>query len=275
MGRVAIVEGGGGQGCNNSRVGFVVAAFLLVFLVFLAQGAIRGFVDHPRHVVVAPIGGDFAILISVPLFAVLGRHFLPRLILFLILLVGSVLFILLLALVLTLVFLFLVLSDGAKLRVKLELALEGVDLGCHGHDLFVVKRFGSPLTRIFEIVKKGLRIGQENFMGQGRCHAKVAVVLLLHIDLEVVAGNDEVGVEEDVEGVLDRRPSSQNLWVVLLNSVFILSISPLTIAANTLRFCRLSCSVWVVETESMVARRIITLYMSGVYPTSSKMYSLR
>ena len=234
--------------------------------MLLAQGAIRGFVDHPRHVVVAPIGGDFAILISVPLFAVLGRHFLPRLILFLILLVGSVL---------TLVFLFLVLSDGAKLRVKLELALEGVDLGCHGHDLFVVKRFGSPLTRIFEIVKKGLRIGQENFMGQGRCHAKVAVVLLLHIDLEVVAGNDEVGVEEDVEGVLDRRPSSQNLWVVLLNSVFILSISPLTIAANTLRFCRLSCSVWVVETESMVARRIITLYMSGVYPTSSKMYSLR
>ncbi len=53
--------------------------------------------------------------------AFLGGHFLPRFVLFLIFLVGSVLFILLLALVLTLVFLFLVLSDGAKLRVKLEL----------------------------------------------------------------------------------------------------------------------------------------------------------
>ncbi len=53
-------------------------------------------------------------------------------------------FIFLLALVLTLVLLFLVLSDGTKLRIKLELALEGIDHGCHGHNLFVVGRFGSP-----------------------------------------------------------------------------------------------------------------------------------
>ncbi len=76
---------------------------------------------------------------------------------FLIFLVGSVIFILLLALVLTLVFLFLVVSDGAKLRVKLELAIEGVDFGRHGHDLFVVRRFGTPLTCILEIVEVGLR----------------------------------------------------------------------------------------------------------------------
>jgi hypothetical protein len=36
-------------------------------------------------------------------------------------------------------------------------------------------------------------------------------MLLLHAGFEVVAGNDEVGVEEDVEWVVDRRPSSQNL----------------------------------------------------------------
>ena len=83
-------------------------------------------------------------LIFRPLFAVLGWHFLPRLVPFLVLFVGIILFVFLLALVLTLVFLFLVLSDGAKLRIKLELALEGIDHGCHGHNLFVVGRFGSP-----------------------------------------------------------------------------------------------------------------------------------
>ncbi len=123
----------------------------------------------------------------------------------------SVIFILLLALVLTLVFLFLVLSDGAKLRVKLELTFEGVDFGRHGHDLFVVGRFGTPLTRILEVVEVGVRKGHENFVVQGKCSVEVAVMLLLHVGFEVVAGNDEVGVEEEVEGVVDRRPSSQNL----------------------------------------------------------------
>ncbi len=48
-------------------------------------------------------------------------------------------------------------------------------------------------------------------MGQGECPVEVAVVLLLHVSFEVVAGNDEVGVEEDVEGIVDCRPSRQNL----------------------------------------------------------------
>ncbi len=71
--------------------------------------------------------------------------------------------------------------------------------------------FGTPLTRILEIVKVGLRKGHENFVGQGECSIKVSVMFLLHVGFEVVAGNDEVGVEEDVEWVVDRRPSSRNL----------------------------------------------------------------
>ena len=102
-------------------------------------------------------------------------------------------------------------SNGAKLRVKLELPFEGVDFGRHGHDLFVVERFGTPLTRILEVVEVGVRKGHENFVVQGKCSVEVAVMLLLHVGFEVVAGNDEVGVEEEVEGVVDRRPSSQNL----------------------------------------------------------------
>ena len=65
---------GGGQGCNNSRVGFVVVAFLLVVLVLLAQSAIRRLVDRPHHVVFAPVKGDFAHFLCL-LFAVLGWHF--------------------------------------------------------------------------------------------------------------------------------------------------------------------------------------------------------
>jgi len=48
-------------------------------------------------------------------------------------------------------------------------------------------------------------------VGQGECPIKIAVVLLLHVCFEVVAGNDKVGVEEKVERVMDRRSSGQNL----------------------------------------------------------------
>ncbi len=65
------------------------------------------------------------------------------------------------------VFFFLVLSNGATLGVKLKLALEGIDPGCHGHDLFIIGRFGSPLTRVFEIVEVGLAIGHESLVGHG------------------------------------------------------------------------------------------------------------
>ena len=71
-------------------------------------------------------------------------------------------FILLLALVLILVPLFLVLNNKAKLRVKLELAFQGVDLGRHGHNLLIIRKFGSPLTLILEPVKVGLLTNAKN-----------------------------------------------------------------------------------------------------------------
>jgi hypothetical protein len=36
-------------------------------------------------------------------------------------------------------------------------------------------------------------------------------VLLLHVGFEVVAGHNKVGVEQDVEEIVDCGPSSQNL----------------------------------------------------------------
>ena len=52
-------------------------------------------------------------------------------------------------------------------------------------------------------------------------------------------------------------------------------MSPLTVAVNTVRFYRLSRRVWVVGMESMVVRRIITLYITRAYSTPLKVYSLR
>ncbi len=74
----------------------------------------------------------------------------------------------------------------------------------------------------------GLYKSHENFVSQGKCLVEIAIMLLLHIGFEVVAGNNEVGIEEDVKGVVDRCPSSQNLWVVFVG----LSVDLVDIATN-------------------------------------------
>ena len=135
--------------------------------------------------------------------AILGRYFLPCLILFLMFLVRSVLFILLFALVLTLVFLFLSFAMALSLGSSLSWPLRAL--------ILAALATGAPLTRILEIVEVGLHKGHKNFVGQGECPIDVAVMLLLHVGFEVVAGNDEVGIEEEVEWVVDGHPSSQNL----------------------------------------------------------------
>jgi hypothetical protein len=78
-----------------------------------------------------------------------------------------------------------------------------------------------------------------------------------------------------LRGLSTVAPRAKICEKLLLNSVLILSMSPLTVAANTVRFCKLSRMVWVVAMESMVARRIITLYIIGPYSMPSKVYSLR
>ncbi len=52
-------------------------------------------------------------------------------------------------------------------------------------------------------------------------------------------------------------------------------MSPLTIAANIPNNCRLSCSIWVVATELMVANLMMIFYMRGAYFTPSNAYSFR
>ncbi len=167
----------------------------------------------PCHVVLAPLEGKSVHLLFLGV-TVLGWHLLPFLVLLLVPLVGSIFHALLFLvfLVLTLVVLFLVdFCNGADLGVKLQLALEGINLSHHRHNLFVVGGFGSPLARGFEVIEVRLGKGHEGFVSNGERPIKKVVVLLLHVGFEVVAGHNKVGIEQDVEGIVNCCPSSQNL----------------------------------------------------------------
>jgi hypothetical protein len=102
-----------------------------------------------------------------------------------------------------------VLCNGAELGVELELALEGINLGRHDHIFFILGKFGSPLARVFEVIEVRLGKGHEGFVGNGECPVEIVVVLLLHVGFEVVAGHDEVGVEQDVEGIVNCCPRAR------------------------------------------------------------------
>jgi hypothetical protein len=188
----------------------------LVILVLRVEPAVLRFVGRPHHVVLAPLKGKSAHLLFLGV-AILGWHLLPFLVSLLEFLVGSILLVLrfLILFVITLVVFFLVvLCKGTELGVELELALEGVNLGRHRHDLFVVGRFGSPLARGLQVIEVRLGKGHEGFVGNGKCPVEKVVVLLFHVGFKVVAGHDKVGVEQNVEGTVDCGPLSQNLLVV-------------------------------------------------------------
>ena len=112
------VHGRGGRGSDGSRVG--LDGLLLLFLVLLPQEAIGRLVDRPRHMVLAPIEGKFADLLSFLALPRLGRFLLPRLILLLFPLVVRVLLVLLFRVLLVVA----LASDGAELGIELELTLQ-------------------------------------------------------------------------------------------------------------------------------------------------------
>jgi hypothetical protein len=108
--------------CGGSSHGHGVGTEgrLLVLLVLFAKATISRLVDHPCHVVFAPMVG------KIPVFLLLGIatfrwDLLPGLVLLLLSLVRSVLFVSLLTTLLVLVFLF---RDLSQLGVEFELALQ-------------------------------------------------------------------------------------------------------------------------------------------------------
>ncbi len=118
--------------------------------------------------------------------SILGRHLLPRFVLFLTDLVCCTLLVLLL-----LASLFLLVDKLAELIIKPEVAFESADGGRHGHDLLVIRRLGASLAFHFQVVILAHGASHEVLVGdQGEFAVKVVLVLLLDVLLEVVARND-------------------------------------------------------------------------------------
>jgi hypothetical protein len=103
----------------------------------------------------------------------------------------------------------------------------------------------------------------------GEFTVKVILMLLANVQLEVVAWNHEVSFGQNANGVVALVISCEQF---LLNLLCTLSMSPLTVATYIPKDCRLLRSIRVVATESMVASRMMILYMRGVYSTPSNVY---
>ena len=85
------IDGGGGSGGRNSR-GACARSGLLFVLVLFAQAAVRGLVNRPSHIVLAPMKGVVTMFLFFG-FTIFRWYLFPCLVLLLILLVLRVLLI--------------------------------------------------------------------------------------------------------------------------------------------------------------------------------------
>ena len=139
----------------------------------------------------------------------LGRLFLPCLIFLLFPFVRSVLLVpLLLWGLLGIVLLLSLASNGAELGIELQLTLQGGNLGGHCHNLLVVGGFGFPLPFRLEEVELAFGHGHHGLVSEtGEIPVKVLIVLGVDVLCEVVAWYQEIGFEEDADGVVEGGPS--------------------------------------------------------------------
>ena len=102
----------------------------------MTQAALGGEMHAPCHVMFTPVVSVLAHFLGL-LVTVLGKDLLPS---FVLLLPGLVTPVLLVPRLLG------VIIEGVfEILVGLEMSFEGVDLGGHGNNLLVVRRFGAPL----------------------------------------------------------------------------------------------------------------------------------
>ena len=200
------IDGRGGSSCDGGRVGL---GLLLLVLAPLAKIAISGLVDSPCHVVLAPIEGILSNLLACFALPRFGRFLLPCFIFLLFPLVRRVLLVLVLLRAIVLLSLS---SNGAELGIKLELALQRVDFCGHRHDFLVIGRLGTPLPLRLEEVELALGHGHHGFVSKtGEITVEVLIVLGTDVLGKVVARHQEVGVEEDADGIVEGGPSREQL----------------------------------------------------------------
>ena len=94
---------------------------------------------------------------------------------------------------------------------------EGVDLGSHGNNLLVVRRFGAPLPLLPEPIILAQGRGHEGLVSEiDELAVKVVVVVAPDICLEVVAGDDVIGFEKEPDRVVGVGTAGKQLRITLV-----------------------------------------------------------
>ncbi len=197
------VDGQGGRSGNGGRVG-LVGLLLLFTLMLLSKVAIIGFVDSPRHMVLAPIKGifpDFLPFLALPR---LGRLFLPTSSFF-----CSRLF--------DVFFLFFFFKNLMSPFLSPAMALSlGSSLSWPFRELIsaaIATIFSSlgdfaPQFPCLEEVKLAFGHGHHGLVSEtGEIPIEVLIVLGADVLREVVAWYQEIGFKEDANGVVEGGPS--------------------------------------------------------------------
>ncbi len=114
-------------------------------------------------------------------------------------------------------FLFLVIFEGVfEILVGLKMPFEGVDLGSHGKNLLVVRRFCAPLPLLPEPIILAQGGGHEGLVSEiDELAVKVVDVVAPDVCLEVVAGDDVIGFEEEPNRVVNTGTAGGQLRIFL------------------------------------------------------------
>jgi hypothetical protein len=189
---------GGGVGCIDWL------RLLLFPLLLFALEEFRQLMHAPCHVMLALMVSELAHLLAL-FVSVLGGHLLPCSVLLLLGLVPSILFVL--CFLIPTVSLSLVLAfplyNVSELFVELEMSLEGIECSQHGHNLLVVRGFGSPHPLCLEVVPLAGGKGHKGLVGHS-CEFLVKPVIMVEADvlLEVVARDDKICIKQEPNRVI-------------------------------------------------------------------------
>jgi hypothetical protein len=90
-------------------------------------------------------------------------------------------------------------------------------LGGHGNNLLVVRRFGAPLPLLPELIILAQCRGNEVPVSEiDELAVKVVVVVAPDVRLEVVAGDDVIGFEQEPGRVVDVGTTGKQLRIILV-----------------------------------------------------------
>jgi len=90
------------------------------------------------------------------------------------------------------------------------LSLQGLDFCSHCHNFLVIGRFGTPFPLSLEEVELAFCHGHHGLLSEtGEVPVEVLIMFGADAIGEVVARHQEVGFEEDADGVVEGGPSCE------------------------------------------------------------------